>query len=336
MITGFTRLPGRWLRWKMFCQATFTIVTLTGTKDSRTEPVNVYRHLSPGSFLLGPPQLQAVITYLTSSGHYNRIDGTGRVLSAAGKRLTRRLGRLIPGSLSLHLAEQRFGPGRARLLAASYRPALIIRTAAAIALTAGLLPLLSLAAVLARAAMELLYLRSPNAVRYTLLIGSCLLVAGDLGRGLAIEHTLSTANTWAQCLLVLITTDIYWNSAWQKLRSPQFRTGLYLAQWVHVLTQVSEQLPHRRQFAVPGPIRRHLGNLSKRDVRLWQMISTAVIAAEMALPPALLVPATTPWAIALGIGIHSIHLPQAPPTHHLLRPHSRHLHRLRSPRSCPR
>lgn len=85
MVTGFTRLPGRWLRWKMFCRATFTIVTLTGTKDGHTEPVNVYSHLSPGSFLLGPPQLQTIIDYLITSGRYDRIDGHGRVLSAAGE-----------------------------------------------------------------------------------------------------------------------------------------------------------------------------------------------------------------------------------------------------------
>ncbi|MYY13495.1 hypothetical protein GT204_32650 [Streptomyces sp. SID4919] len=85
MITGFTRLPGRWLRWKMFCRATFTIVTLTGTtKDGCTELVNVYDYLSPGSFILGPPQLQVIIDHLTSSGHYSRIDGHGRVLSAHG------------------------------------------------------------------------------------------------------------------------------------------------------------------------------------------------------------------------------------------------------------
>ena len=75
--------------------------------------------------------------------------------------------------------------------------------------------------------MELLYLENPNAVRYTLPTGTCLLLAGDLGHGLTIGHDPSTANTWAQCLIVLITTDIYWNSAWQKLRSPQFRSGLY-------------------------------------------------------------------------------------------------------------
>ncbi|HET6857486.1 MAG TPA: hypothetical protein VFH94_10370 [Streptomyces sp.] len=86
MITGFTRLPGRWLRWKMFCRATFTLVTLTGTKDGRTEPVNVYDYLSPGSFILGPPQLQAILTYLTRSGCYDRLDGHGRLLSARGEQ----------------------------------------------------------------------------------------------------------------------------------------------------------------------------------------------------------------------------------------------------------
>ncbi|MFJ4622321.1 hypothetical protein [Streptomyces sp. NPDC088812] len=86
MITGFTPLPGRWMRWKMFCRATFTIITLTGTtSDGRTEPVNVYDYLSPGSFILGPPQLQTILTHLTASGRYDRIDGHGRVLSARGE-----------------------------------------------------------------------------------------------------------------------------------------------------------------------------------------------------------------------------------------------------------
>ncbi|OXM60822.1 hypothetical protein CF166_34895, partial [Amycolatopsis sp. KNN50.9b] len=120
-------------------------------------------------------------------------------------------GRLAPNSLSLRLAEQRFGPHRARLLATVYRPALLVRTTAALALALGAAPRLALLVVLAGAAMELLYLKSPNAVRYTLLTGTCLLLAGDLGHGLSIEHAPSAANTWAQCLLVLITTDIYWN-----------------------------------------------------------------------------------------------------------------------------
>ncbi|WP_331747750.1 hypothetical protein OG365_41290 (plasmid) [Streptomyces sp. NBC_00853] len=87
MITGFTPMSGRWLRWKMFCRATFTIISLTGTtRDGRTEPVNVYDYLSPGSFILGPPQLQAILDHLTRSGRYERIDGAGRVLSARGEQ----------------------------------------------------------------------------------------------------------------------------------------------------------------------------------------------------------------------------------------------------------
>ncbi|GAA2569086.1 MULTISPECIES: hypothetical protein [Streptomyces] len=75
--------------------------------------------------------------------------------------------RLATGSLSPHVAEQRFGPRGARLLASVYRPVLIVRTVAALALALGLVPRLALLTVLAGAAMELLYLRSPNAVRYT-------------------------------------------------------------------------------------------------------------------------------------------------------------------------
>ncbi|MER6160335.1 hypothetical protein ABT147_33085 [Streptomyces sp. NPDC001868] len=212
--------------------------------------------------------------------------------------------RFAPGSLSSHTAEQRFGPARARLLTGAYRPVLIARTAAAVALAAGLAPRAALMMVLAGTAMELLYLKSPNAVRYTLLTGGCLLVAGDLGHGVGIAHGSSTANTWALCLLVLITTDVYWNSAWHKLRSQQFRTGLYLAQWVHTYTQVKDQLPYRGQHAIPGVVRRHMGNLTDRDVRLWRMVAATVITAEIALPPALLIPQTMPYAIIAGITMH--------------------------------
>ncbi|MCM8555527.1 hypothetical protein [Streptomyces sp. STCH 565 A] len=212
--------------------------------------------------------------------------------------------RLTPGSLSLHLAEQRFGPGKAHLLAAAYRPALVLRAVAALSLTTGLAPRIALLAVLA-GAMELLYLKSANAIRYTLLTGSCLLLAGDLGHGLHVQHGATTANTWAQCLLVLITTDIYWNSAWQKLRSPQFRSGLYLAQWVHTYTQVRDQLSHPRQFAVPGLVRRHLGNLTDRDIRLWRWVAATAITAEIALPPALLIEESMPYAVIAGIAMHA-------------------------------
>jgi uncharacterized membrane protein YphA (DoxX/SURF4 family) len=214
--------------------------------------------------------------------------------------------RFAPGALSLHLAQQRYGAPRARLLAAVYRPALIARTTAALALAAGQAPRLALLLVLAGISMEFAYLKSPNAVRYTVLTGACLLVAGDLGHGLTpTGGAPTTANTWAQFLLVLVTTDIYWNSAWQKIRSRQFRSGLYLAQWIHTYGQVKDRLPYRGQHAIPRPVVRHLGNLTDRGTRAWRTVAAAVIAMEIALPPALLVPHTTPYAAAVGIAMHA-------------------------------
>ncbi|MFE3163356.1 hypothetical protein [Streptomyces sp. NPDC059224] len=87
MVIGFTRKSGRgWMSYPLFSRATFVIIDLTGTKDGRTEPVNPYAFLSPGTFLLPPPQLQAVVTHLVSSGRYDRIDGHGRCLSVRGEQ----------------------------------------------------------------------------------------------------------------------------------------------------------------------------------------------------------------------------------------------------------
>jgi hypothetical protein len=62
------------------------------------------------------------------------------------------------------LGEQPFRPARARLLITVYRPALIIRTAVA-GVATGVVPRPALLLVLAGAAMEPLYLKSPDAVR---------------------------------------------------------------------------------------------------------------------------------------------------------------------------
>ncbi|MEU3200875.1 hypothetical protein [Streptomyces sp. NPDC006996] len=86
MATGFTRRPGRWMRYPLFSRATFVIVTLTGTKGDRTESVNPYAFLSPKTFLLPPPQLQTVIDHLMRTGRYDRIEGDGRVLSVNGEQ----------------------------------------------------------------------------------------------------------------------------------------------------------------------------------------------------------------------------------------------------------
>ncbi|MGW7674634.1 hypothetical protein ACWGJX_47775 [Streptomyces sp. NPDC054775] len=75
--------------------------------------------------------------------------------------------------------------------------------------------------------------------------------------------------------------------------------------WIHTYTQVREHLPYRRQFAVPGLVRRYAGNLTDRDVRLWRLVAACVIAAEIALPPALLIPQAMPYAVVAGIAMHA-------------------------------
>ncbi|MFJ3309568.1 hypothetical protein ACIPSA_42350 [Streptomyces sp. NPDC086549] len=86
MLCNFTHRPGRWMRYPLFSRGTFVIVALTGTKDGRAEPVNPYVFLSPGTCLLPPPQLQTFIAHLIRTGRYDRIDGSGRVLSVKGEQ----------------------------------------------------------------------------------------------------------------------------------------------------------------------------------------------------------------------------------------------------------
>ncbi|WP_241834109.1 hypothetical protein [Streptomyces sp. NTK 937] len=49
---------------------------------------------------------------------------------------------------------------------------------------------------------------------------------------------------------------------------------------------VKDRLPHRRlQYAVPGLVRRHAGNLGERDVRLWRLVAAATVLAESPCHP---------------------------------------------------
>ncbi|MFJ8472423.1 hypothetical protein [Kitasatospora sp. NPDC094011] len=211
--------------------------------------------------------------------------------------------RFAPGTYSTFALTKRIGEQRFHRLARAYKPVLAARPAAALALAAGVLPRLSALLVIAALAFELTYARSPNTLRYAILMTATLVLADDLGTGLP-EHRTSAHNTWAQCLAVLVTTDLYWNSAWQKARSTQFRSGLYLAQWVHVFTQVKDRLPPGEHF-IPGVVRRHLGTLSERSVRLWRLVAVTVIALEVLLPPALLTEQTRTGAIIVGIAMHA-------------------------------
>ncbi|MFB8235493.1 hypothetical protein ACFC58_02985 [Kitasatospora purpeofusca] len=97
VVAGFWRRPvGQLLSWTMFCYATFTIVTLRGTRAGRTQDIDVYDVIPPGSFFVPPSQLALILDYLSSSG-FEDLQGEGRVLSRHGERaLTVRNGRVVP------------------------------------------------------------------------------------------------------------------------------------------------------------------------------------------------------------------------------------------------
>ncbi|MET9452504.1 hypothetical protein [Streptomyces cinerochromogenes] len=48
-----------------------------------------------------------------------------------------------------------------------------------------------------------------------------------------------------------------------------------------------------------------MGNLTDRDIRPWRLIAATVIATELTLPVALLIPQTMPYAVAAGIAMHA-------------------------------
>lgn len=82
VVAGFFRKPGRVLSWPMFSIGRFTLVSLTGTRNSHTERINVYDFVFPGNFVIPPKELQLVIDFLAD--RYHTIEGTGLVLAPRG------------------------------------------------------------------------------------------------------------------------------------------------------------------------------------------------------------------------------------------------------------
>jgi hypothetical protein len=194
------------------------------------------------------------------------------------------------------------GASRAALIARWYQPILVLRTCAAAAYGLGLLPRVMGIVVIAGLLFETLYDYRFNCY-YLALMVACTVIAGNPGYGLCIEHRLSSANTWAQFLVVLITIDLYWNSAWQKTRSRHFISGLILAQYLHFTAGIRHQVRYR-EFFYPEILVSLLGRGDARSIRRWRVLAAAVIVLEVALPIGLLVPELRPFAIGVGIVMH--------------------------------
>ncbi|MGI5159043.1 hypothetical protein [Microbispora sp. CA-102843] len=199
---------------------------------------------------------------------------------------------------------KRHGEDRARIIARLYKPVVMLRIPAAASLMLGLYPKIAALLVLLALAYELLYNYRSNTTYLGLAVAP-LLIAGSLGHGLDISMTaISSSNTWAQWLIVLITIDMYWNSAWIKARTPQFTSGLGLSQYLQVCASVKDSLP-AKEYYFPKCVYTLIGDGSARAQRIWSVASHLTLAAEIALPVGLLVPVLTPTAFAVGIVLHT-------------------------------
>ncbi|MFI9387148.1 hypothetical protein [Kutzneria sp. NPDC052558] len=212
------------------------------------------------------------------------------------------LSRLNPGTLGRHELVVKYGARDGEWLARVYQPVLFLRLLAGVALLLGLWPKLAVCVVVLGLLHERTYAPRFNSI-YLMLLALCLLPAGALGTMFDFSTRTSSANTWAQFLIVVITIDLYWNSAWQKIRSRQFTSGLLLAQFVHFIGRVEHRLTHR-EFFYPPVMRRLLGGLDDAAVRRWRVMSLAVIGLEVVLPFGLLIPATHLAALVVGIAMH--------------------------------
>jgi hypothetical protein len=195
-----------------------------------------------------------------------------------------------------------YGASRAALIAGCYRSVIVLRTLAAAAYGLGLLPRAMGIIVIAGLLFETLYEYRFNCY-YLALMVACTVISGNPGYGLCIEHRWSSANTWAQFLVVLITIDLYWNSAWQKTRSRHFISGLILAQYLHFTARIRHQVRYR-EFFYPELLVAMLGAGDALSIRRWRVLAVAVAVIEVVLPIGLLVPELRPFAIAGGIVMH--------------------------------
>jgi hypothetical protein len=112
-------------------------------------------------------------------------------------------------------------------------------------------------------------------------------------------------STLPAVVMVVLTVQMYWSSAYYKLRSPQFRTGLGLDQFSMLMAHA------RPQLALPEVwYARPLGWLHRRlpepgRLRLWSAAAWATVALEIVLPVGLLAERTWAAAALVGVGLHA-------------------------------
>ncbi|MFI9811220.1 hypothetical protein [Saccharothrix variisporea] len=209
--------------------------------------------------------------------------------------------RFRPGGFGRYVLERQRGVRWARFLAAVHKPLVVARGIAAVMLFFGVAP--KIAALIAAVGFlhELSYEYRFNTIYISLSL-LCLLPAGRLGDSLSLSDGSSSANTWSQFLIVLLTADMYWNSAYHKVRSSQFVSGLSLAQLAYVARQAKPLLP-MWEYAHP-PLGATRAAAAGGAGTRWRVLAVTVVVLEVLIPVGLLVPETRSAAIAAGVALH--------------------------------
>lgn len=211
--------------------------------------------------------------------------------------------RFAPGTFERHRIMRTQRTHVAEFILATYRPLLIARLLAGVAVLCGVATKEGLVVIVVALAIENYY----EFRRHTTFMALCALLmlpAHALGRGLELSSATSSQNTWAQALIVLLVVEVYWNSAWLKIRSSQFHSGRLLAQLMHFNLNVRTRLPYR-EFIFPRPVRRLLCGNGPAEVARWRLLSRATIVMETLLPLGLLFRPTYAVAVGLGIAMHT-------------------------------
>lgn len=190
-------------------------------------------------------------------------------------------------------------------VAETYKLSSVVRCLPAFGVVVGVWTKVCVAMVVASFVLELLYDPPRKTPVFFILNGVYLMLAGHSGSLFHFSTTQTTANTWAQCLIAITTIHLYWNSAWIKLRSPQFRSGRALAQVVHVAERTKDAVKFR-EYCLPAWAWRPFSGGREVDVQRWRIGAILTIALEILLPIGLLFEQTYLVFVVLGIGMHLV------------------------------
>ncbi|MEV5721064.1 hypothetical protein AB0L41_44980 [Amycolatopsis mediterranei] len=203
--------------------------------------------------------------------------------------------------------------------ATGYRLAYVVKAAAVVLLLAGVSPR---TAAVVLGAFLLFQLTFENTHTNLFLVacavvvalgdgpGQCLTwrtVAGATRDGLATtlaHETAARSDAFPAVLGAVVVAGMYVNTAVQKLRSPDFRSGVVIHRWLEHMAAV-RPTAFRLVWYPKWVVRRFVTPGAEVGARRLRLPAQAAIAAELLLPAGLLWWPSWPLAVVAGIGMHT-------------------------------